>query len=83
MAITLLAVSVDVSDITRLSQFWSQVLEQPVSPGATDRVAAINTGNGLRLMFHQVPEGKIVPKVAHGLTISSPVPPPAAHIASS
>jgi hypothetical protein len=65
MAISLVAISVDGSDITRLSQFWAEVLDQPVNPGATDGFAAIETRDGLRLMFHQVPEGKVVKNRVH------------------
>jgi predicted enzyme related to lactoylglutathione lyase len=65
MAISLIAISVDGSDITRLAQFWADVLEQPVSPGATDGFAAITTRDGLRLLFHQVPEGKVVKNRVH------------------
>jgi hypothetical protein len=65
MAISLIAVSVDGSDITKLSEFWAHVLDQPVSPGANESSAAITTRDGLRLMFHQVPEGKIVKNRVH------------------
>ena len=65
MAISLVAISVDGSDIIRLSQFWADVLDQPVNPGATETFAAITTGDGLRLMFHQVPEGKVVKNRVH------------------
>jgi hypothetical protein len=65
MATSLLAISVDGSDIPRLAQFWSDVLGRPVNPGATGTSAAIDTGNGLRLMFHQVPEGKVVKNRVH------------------
>jgi predicted enzyme related to lactoylglutathione lyase len=65
MAISLLAISVDGSDITKLAQFWADVLDRPVNPGATETFAAITTGDGLRLMFHQVPEGKVVKNRVH------------------
>jgi predicted enzyme related to lactoylglutathione lyase len=65
MATSLIAISVDGSDIAKLAQFWSEVLQQPVSPGATDSSAAITVGEGLRLMFHRVPEGKIVKNRVH------------------
>jgi Glyoxalase-like domain len=65
MAITLIAISVDGSDVSRLSEFWSDLLEQPVDPGATDTFAAITIRDGLRLMFHQVPEDKIVKNRVH------------------
>jgi hypothetical protein len=65
MSISLVAISVDGSDITRLARFWADVLGQPVSPGATDSSAAITTSDGLRLLFHQVPEGKVVKNRVH------------------
>jgi hypothetical protein len=65
MAITLIAVSIDGADIGRLAQFWADVLDQPVDPGATDNFAAITTRDGLRLLFHQVPEGKVVKNRVH------------------
>jgi hypothetical protein len=65
VAIHLLAVSVDGSDITKLSTFWADVLDRPVNPGATDTSAAITAVDGLRLLFHQVPEGKVVKNRVH------------------
>ena len=65
MATSLLAISVDGSDIPRLAQFWADVLGRPVNPGATASSASIDTSNGLRLMFHQVPEGKVVKNRVH------------------
>ena len=65
MATSLLAISVDGSDITRLAEFWADVLGRPVSPGATASFAAIDTGSGLRLTFHRVPEGKTVKNRMH------------------
>jgi Glyoxalase-like domain len=64
MAIAVLALSFDGTDVARLSQFWAEVLDQPVEPGATDTLAVISVP-GLRLMFHQVPEGKIVKNRLH------------------
>src|SRR5580700_10049221 len=65
MATTLIAVSIDGADIARLAQFWADVLDQPVNPGATDTSAAITTLDGLRLLFHKVPEGKVVKNRVH------------------
>jgi predicted enzyme related to lactoylglutathione lyase len=65
MAINVLAVSVDGSDIPKLAEFWADVLDQPVSPGATNGFAAITIRDGLRLLFHQVPEGKVVKNRVH------------------
>jgi hypothetical protein len=65
MASILIAISIDGSDIPRLSQFWADVLGRPVSPGATGSFAVIDIADGLRLMFHQVPEGKTVKNRLH------------------
>jgi hypothetical protein len=65
MGISLVAISVDGLDITRVSEFWADVLDQPVDPGATDGFAAITTRDGLRLLFHRVPEGKVVKNRVH------------------
>jgi hypothetical protein len=65
VAISLAAVSVDGSDITRLAQFWADVLDKPVNTGATDISAAITTRDGLLLLFHRVPEGKVVKNRVH------------------
>jgi predicted enzyme related to lactoylglutathione lyase len=65
VTISLIAISIDGSDINRLAQFWSDLLDQPVNPGATDSRADITTRDGLRLIFHQVPEGKIVKNRVH------------------
>jgi predicted enzyme related to lactoylglutathione lyase len=65
MAINVLAVSIDGSDIPRVAQFWADVLGQPVDPGATASFASVTTPDGLRLMFHQVPEGKVVKNRVH------------------
>jgi predicted enzyme related to lactoylglutathione lyase len=65
MAINVVAVSLDGSDISRLAEFWADVLGQPVSPGATDGFAAIAVRDGLRLLFHQVPESKVVKNRVH------------------
>ena len=73
MAINVLAVSVDGSDIIRLAEFWAEVLGQPVSPGATDGFAAIAIPDGLRLSFHHVPERKVVKNRVHlDLNIGGP-----------
>jgi predicted enzyme related to lactoylglutathione lyase len=65
VAIALIAISIDGADIGRLAQFWADVLDQPVNPGRTDSYAAITTRDGLRLLFHQVPEGKVVKNRVH------------------
>ena len=65
MAINVVAVSIDGADITRLAEFWADVLGRPVSPGTTDGFAAITISDGLRLLFHQVPERKVVKNRVH------------------
>jgi hypothetical protein len=65
MATSLIAISVDGSDVTKLARFWAEVLDRPVNPGATDSLAAITARDGLRLMFHRVPEGKVVKNRVH------------------
>jgi hypothetical protein len=65
VAIPLIAVSIDGADIGRLAQFWAEVLDQSINPGATDNFAAITTSDGLQLLFHQVPEGKVVKNRVH------------------
>ncbi|HEY4409684.1 MAG TPA: VOC family protein [Acidimicrobiia bacterium] len=65
MAISLIAISIDGADIGRLAQFWADVLGRPVNPGATDSSAAITTADGLRLLLHKVPEGKVVKNRVH------------------
>jgi hypothetical protein len=64
MAISVFALSFDGTDVGRLARFWAEVLDHPVQPGATDTLAVIDAP-GLRLMFHQVPEGKIVKNRLH------------------
>jgi hypothetical protein len=64
MAISLRAISFDVKDVPRLSQFWAEVLDAPASPGGNEILAIIDIP-GLRLMFHQVPEDKIVKNRLH------------------
>ena len=59
MAIGLIAISIDGANVIMLAQFWADVLDQPVNPGATGTFAAITTRDGLQLLFHQVPEGKV------------------------
>ena len=65
MAINLIAVSIDGSDIPRVAQFWAEVLDQPVDAGATATFASVTTPGGLRLLFHQVPEDKVVKNRVH------------------
>jgi predicted enzyme related to lactoylglutathione lyase len=65
MAINIVALSIDGSDIPRVAHFWADVLGQPLEPGATDAFASIAIRDDLRLMFHQVPEGKVVKNRVH------------------
>src|ERR1700710_721820 len=69
MSNELLALSYDTSDAARIAQFWAQVLNRPITEGATAQFAAIGVtdaaATGLRLMFHQVPEGKVVKNRLH------------------
>lgn len=69
MGSSLLGISYDCADASRLAQFWSQVLDRPVDEGATPEFASIGmaeaaTGGGV-WMFHQVPEGKIAKNRVH------------------
>jgi hypothetical protein len=41
------------------------VLDQPVNPGASDSFAAIAIRDGLRLLLHRVPEGKVIKNRVH------------------
>jgi predicted enzyme related to lactoylglutathione lyase len=65
MAMSLLAISVDGSDIARLAEFWAEALDRPVRPGTTASSAAIETASGLPVVFHKVPEGKVVKNRLH------------------
>jgi hypothetical protein len=69
MAITI-AVSIDGADIGRLAQFWAEVLDQPVNPGATNNFAAITTRDGLRLCSTKSQKAK------SSRTASTPTSPP-------
>jgi predicted enzyme related to lactoylglutathione lyase len=59
---------VDTADAAVVASFWSQVLGRPVNPGASEQDAAIDAtdpGQGPRLAFHNVPEGKTVKNRLH------------------
>ena len=71
MAVNVLAVSIDGADITTLAEFWAGVLDRPVSPGATDGSAEVVIRDGLRLLFHHVPEAKVVKNRVH-LDLATP-----------
>jgi predicted enzyme related to lactoylglutathione lyase len=69
MSISVLAISFDAHDAAQLAQFWAQALHRSVNEGATKDFAAIgadaDSGLGVVLMFHQVPEGKTVKNRVH------------------
>ena len=69
MSNSLLALSFDTADAGKIAEFWAQVLDRPVAEGATAQFAAIGVTDaettGPRLMFHQVPEGKVVKNRLH------------------
>jgi predicted enzyme related to lactoylglutathione lyase len=62
MTIRFFSISLDCQDAGKLASFWSEVLERPVDPGATEDFAAIgldgSEGAGPAWMFHKVPEEK-------------------------
>jgi hypothetical protein len=71
MTITPYALSFDGSDVAKVARFWSEVLGNPINLGATDAFASIDTETGLRFMFHQVPEGKVVKNRLHPDLVTS------------
>jgi catechol-2,3-dioxygenase len=72
MSIELWAVGYDAADAEKIALFWSQVLERPVTEGATQDLAAIQvTDDGPVLTFHKVPEGKTVKNRMHPDLIST------------
>ncbi|WP_216208932.1 VOC family protein [Amycolatopsis aidingensis] len=60
-------IAIDCADPYQLAQFWSQVVDRPISdedsPG--DPEASISLGNGVDLVFLQVPEAKAVKNRLH------------------
>jgi predicted enzyme related to lactoylglutathione lyase len=67
-AVSVFGLSVDCGDAAAVATFWSQVLGRAVNPGASEQDAAIDAtdpGQGPRLAFHQVPEGKTVKNRLH------------------
>ncbi len=69
MTISVLAISFDAHDAAPLAQFWAQALHWSVNEGATKDFAVIaadaDSGLGVLLMFHKVPEGKTVKNRVH------------------
>ena len=59
----------DTADAGKIAEFCALVLDRPVAEGATAQFAAIGVTDaettGPRLMFHQVPEGKVVKNRLH------------------
>ena len=64
MTISVLAISFDADDAAQLAQFWAHALHRSVDDDATEDFAAIaadnDSGLGVVLMFHKVPEAKTV-----------------------
>jgi Glyoxalase-like domain len=75
MALALFALSIDCGDAGKLAAFWAAALGLLVEPGATPESAAISpddSGTAFpRLLFHQVPEPKIVKNRLHVDLISN------------
>ena len=69
MSIDLLGISFDAHNPSQLAQFWAEALHRSVADGTTDQFAAIvaddDPAHGPLLMFHHVPEGKIVKNRVH------------------
>jgi hypothetical protein len=69
MSISLLAISFDAHDASQLAQFWADALHRTVNDGVTEDFASIaadpDSQLGPLLMFHKVPEGKIVKNRVH------------------
>lgn len=69
MDLALFALSIDCRDAGKLAAFWAAALGRLVEPGATAESAAIAPGDSgaafPRLLFHQVPEPKIVKNRLH------------------
>lgn len=63
----LLAISFDCADAAKLADFWAAAFGREVAPGASAESARIPIGepSGLLLMFHQVPESKVVKNRVH------------------
>jgi predicted enzyme related to lactoylglutathione lyase len=68
MTISVLAISFDAHDAAQLAQFWAHALHRSVDD-ATEDFAAIaadaDSGLGVVLMFHKVPEAKTVKNRVH------------------
>jgi catechol 2,3-dioxygenase-like lactoylglutathione lyase family enzyme len=74
MSNTVLGLSIDCADATKLAQFWADVLGREVNPRPTAEFAAIDATDpthGPPLAFHQVPEPKSLKNRLHLDLISS------------
>jgi predicted enzyme related to lactoylglutathione lyase len=69
MSISVLALSFDAHNAAELAHFWAQALHRTVNDGATEDFASIAADTDSRLgpllMFHKVPEGKIIKNRVH------------------
>jgi predicted enzyme related to lactoylglutathione lyase len=65
----LLAISFDCADAAKLADFWAAAFSRSVAPGASVQSARVAVGDdasaGPLLLFHQVPEGKVVKNRVH------------------
>ncbi len=66
---TVVGLSFDSHDASRVARFWADALGRQLADGATAENAAVLPGDspdaGPRLAFHQVPEGKTVKNRVH------------------
>jgi predicted enzyme related to lactoylglutathione lyase len=67
MTADLLAISIDCADAAKLANFWAAAFGREVAPGASAESArvAIAEPSGPLLLFHQVPESKVVKNRVH------------------
>jgi predicted enzyme related to lactoylglutathione lyase len=67
MSADLLAISFDCADAAKLADFWAAAFGREVAPGATAESARVAIGepSGPLLLFHQVPESKVVKNRVH------------------
>lgn len=80
---SLLGISYDCSDATRVAGFWSEILDRPVDAGATPDFASIGLGEALSgstvWMFHRVPESKVAKNRVHVDLVSDSLDKAVAH----
>jgi hypothetical protein len=68
MAITIYGTSFDAADPVAVAGFWAEVLGRSVNPGATRESASLAARDGsgeTPVMFHAVPEAKVVKNRLH------------------